>query len=57
LERVEFESAADAKAQAAWFRREYNSIRPHSGIGYQTPKGFSAECDQGLHDQPPRPSK
>jgi putative transposase len=57
LERVEFESAADAKAKAVWYRREYNSIRPHSGIGYQTPKDFSAECDQGLHDQTSRPKQ
>jgi len=54
LERMEFESAADAKAKARWFRREFNTIRPHSGIAYQTPKDFSDECDRGLHGQPPR---
>jgi putative transposase len=54
LERVDFESAADAKEQAAWFRREFNTIRPHSGLAYMTPQDFSDECDRGLHGQPPR---
>lgn len=54
LERVEFESAADAKAKAGWFRREFNTIRPHSGLAYETPKDFSEECDRGLHGQPPQ---
>lgn len=43
-----FADVADAAAQAAWFRREYNTARPHSGLGYQTPKAFAAACgDQG----------
>ena len=46
LERVEFEDVPDAKAKAAWFRREYNTIRPHSSIGYKTPREFSEECDR-----------
>jgi putative transposase len=54
LERVEFESAADAKAKATWYRREFNTIRPHSGLAYQTPKDYSDECDRGLHGQRPR---
>ena len=54
LERVEFESVADARAKGGWFRREYNTIRPHSSLGYQTPKSFSDECDRGLHGQPPK---
>jgi putative transposase len=45
LERVEFESVADARAKASWFRREYNTVRPHSSLGYATPKEFSAACD------------
>lgn len=48
-----FESVADAQAKAAWWRREYNRIRPHSGLAYQTPKMFSDQCDRGLHGQPP----
>jgi putative transposase len=45
LERIEFESVADARARATWFRREYNTVRPHSSLGYATPKEFSAACD------------
>jgi putative transposase len=54
LEREEFESAADAQARATWWRREYNTIRPHSGLGYKTPQEFSREGDRGLHGQPPK---
>ena len=46
LEREEFESAADAQAKAAWWRREYNTQRPHSGIGYQTPQDYGRQCDR-----------
>ena len=53
LERVEFESVVDAKAQAKGYRHEFNTIRPHSGLAYQTPKDFSADCDRGLHGQRP----
>jgi transposase InsO family protein len=54
LEVEEFESAPDAKEKGAWFRREYNTIRPHSSLGYKTPRQFSDECDRGLHGQPPQ---
>lgn len=49
LERVEFEDVADARAKASWYRREYNAVRPHSSLGYATPKEFSAACDAGRH--------
>ena len=45
LERVEFETVSDAAEKAKWHGREYNTIRPHSSLGYKTPKEFSAECD------------
>ena len=51
LEREEFASVADARAKAAWWRREYNRIRPHSGLDYKTPQMFSRECDRGQHGQ------
>jgi putative transposase len=50
---VEFESVSDARSQATWWRREYNRVRPHSSLSYKTPREFSAECDRGLHGQPP----
>jgi putative transposase len=46
LERVEFEDVADARAKASWYRREYNAVRPHSSLGYATPKEFSTACDE-----------
>jgi putative transposase len=51
LDREEFEDAADARAKADWWRREYNRIRPHSGLGYKTPQEFSQECDRSQHGQ------
>jgi transposase InsO family protein len=47
LERHEFESAENARAKGRWWRREYNTIRPHSALGYQTPQEFSDACDRG----------
>jgi putative transposase len=46
LEREEFESVADARRKAWWYRREYNTVRPHSSLGYATPKEFSVACDR-----------
>jgi transposase InsO family protein len=46
LEREEFESVEDARARGSWFRREYNAIRPHSSLGYATPREFSETCDR-----------
>ena len=46
MERTEFEDVADARAKGAWYRREYNNVRPHSSLKYETPKEFSAACDK-----------
>jgi putative transposase len=46
LERTEFETIADARAKASWFRREYNTVRPHSSLGYATPREFSQSCEK-----------
>jgi putative transposase len=46
LERVDFENVPDAREKGRWYRREYNTVRPHSSLGYATPKEFSASCDQ-----------
>ena len=42
LEREAFESVSDARGKAKWWRREYNRIRPHGSLSYQTPEEFSA---------------
>jgi putative transposase len=57
LEREEFEDDSDAREKGRWFKREYNAVRPHSSLGYKTPKQFAAECDAGLHGQPPKENK
>lgn len=44
LDAAGFENVVDAKARAASFRREYNEVRPHSGLDYETPKAFAATC-------------
>jgi len=54
LEREEFEDDKDALQKGRWYRREYNTVRPHSSLDYKTPRQFSGECDAGLHDQPTR---
>jgi putative transposase len=46
LERTEFETVADAQAKASWFRREYNTVRPHSSLDYATPREFSQSCEK-----------
>lgn len=46
LEREEFETVADARAKGSWYRREYNAVRPHSSLGYATPKEFAAACGE-----------
>jgi len=46
LDGAGFERVADATARAACFKREYNEVRPHSGLDYATPKAFAARCDE-----------
>ncbi|HEV3256122.1 MAG TPA: transposase, partial [Gemmataceae bacterium] len=49
LEMEEFENVPDAREKGEWYRREYNTVRPHSSLAYKTPKQFSDECGCGLH--------
>jgi transposase InsO family protein len=44
LDREEFESEPQARALGALWKEEYNTERPHSSLGYQTPAAFAATC-------------
>ena len=39
-----FEGVRDARTLSASWRDEYNTQRPHSSLGYQTPAEFAAAC-------------
>ena len=40
----EFENLRSARKLTATCKYEYNTIRPHSSLGYQTPVAFAAAC-------------
>lgn len=44
LNREEFEGEPQARALGTLWKEEYNTERPHSSLGYQTPAEFSATC-------------
>ena len=44
LNREEFESEVQARALGVLWKEEYNTERPHSSLGYQTPAEFAATC-------------
>ncbi len=44
LDREEFESEPQAQALGTLWKGEYNTERPHSSLGYQTPAEFAATC-------------
>jgi putative transposase len=46
LDREEFESEPQARALGSLGREEYNTERPHSSLGYQTPAEFAATCSR-----------
>jgi putative transposase len=55
LDRDEFESEPQARALGALWKEEYNTERPHSSLGYQTPAEFAATCERYVpidEDQP-----
>src|SRR5262249_6372854 len=39
-----FDNLAAARALTAAWREDYNQVRPHSSLGYQTPSAFAAAC-------------
>jgi putative transposase len=44
LDREEFESPAQGQAMGLLWKEEYNTERPHSSLGYQTPAEYAATC-------------
>ena len=38
-----FQNLFDARRKIAAWRKEYNEERPHSSLGYRTPKEFAAQ--------------
>ena len=44
LDREEFESEVQARALGALWKGEYNTERPHSSLGCQTPAEYAATC-------------
>jgi putative transposase len=49
-----FADLREAKVLAAAWQSEYNRLRPHSALGYQTPAAFAGQC-QSLGALPPNP--
>jgi putative transposase len=37
-----FRNLWESRAKVGYWRREYNEVRPHSRLGYQTPETFAA---------------
>jgi putative transposase len=44
-----FQNLFDARRKIAAWRKEYNEERPHSSLGYQTPKEFAAAQAAGFY--------
>lgn len=44
LEREWFQSLTEAQVMIEKWRKQYNTQRPHSSLGYQTPAEFAAGC-------------
>lgn len=43
-----FENLADARSKIEAWRQDYNNVRPHSSLAYQTPAAFRASLRQTL---------
>ena len=44
MEREEFANVLEAQVLARAWRHEYDHVRPHSAMGYQTPAAFAKTC-------------
>ena len=52
LERESFESESQARALSVLWKEEYDTERPHSSLGYETPAAYAAKCPRYV---PPTP--
>ena len=43
----EFDSLLEARVVIAGWMREYNTLRPHRGLGMMTPSQFAKSCNEG----------
>ncbi len=48
-----FTSLADAREKIETWRVDYNTQRPHSSLGYQTPEEFAAARAAAIRPLPP----
>jgi putative transposase len=48
LKREVFDTLVEAKVLVAKYRKEYNEERPHSALGYATPKEYAEQCSVNL---------
>jgi putative transposase len=43
----EFDSLTEARVVIAAWVEQYNTLRPHRGLGMMTPSAFAASCREG----------
>lgn len=52
LDREEFASVLEARVVSKAWKEEYNTIRPHSALGYRTPAEYGASCPRADSAKP-----
>jgi putative transposase len=55
LEREEFESEVQAQALSDQWKGDYNTVRPHSSLKYETPAAYAAKCKRYMPIDPIQP--
>jgi len=53
LESEEFTSLLEARVLGKQWKEQYNTVRPHSALGYRTPAAFAASCLRADSAEPP----
>ena len=52
LECEEFTSLLEARVLGKQWQEQYNTVRPHSALGYRTPAAFAASCPRADSAKP-----